>query len=647
MKQVFSLKIVFAVLLLAFSPKIFAQQDQFPDYRCLKDGNWSDFNSWEQNNGTGWGGAPGLTGPGKNNNVFIQFGHTITINANTAECNNLSIDQDNTLNSSTASPGFYSLRPGSKLDSRIGTPAQIINDGILGSATPGGNNDGISLEIPYNCNALELSGAGVTNIFRIAPFMSGVGFIRGMNFTFDQDVTTSGPFTAYANTVNNQLTDSIAYNIMAGRTVKVNGYFHSNSATATNSAGKYIYNVDGTLDLSASNSPSYIPAITGSVTTLNITGTLILGSQGLTVGSGNIVNLNGGVIDATATIGLLSGTAPFTITNGATVKRTVGATDVNFPVATTAAGFNPVTLNNTGTQDVFTVSVKDGFDFTMPSTYSVKVNKQWTITEGTSGGSSVIVKLGWITADQDAGFNPTGSAGTVKIIRYNGSAWEEIPATVTGSGTLASPYVATSNNPVVAFSPFGVVYTGTVQPVTISNQKAFQKNNGIQVEWTSAAETNLSKYIVEKSANGIAFTETGTVNPTGNSSAATVYTWYDATPNTGNNFYRIKVVNKDGSSRYTSIMKVATGKGKTDFVISPNPVFKANLVTLQLNNFTKGTYYLNLYSSSGQKVLSKQMIHPEGSASEVLQLPASVKDGIYSMQIKGDNFNMSKSIIIK
>src|SRR5207302_11385643 len=77
-----------------------------------------------------------------------------------------------------------------------------------------------------------------------------------------------------------------------------------------------------------------------------------------------LLNLgSGGFIDATATTTLTTGTIPF-VTNGTSyLKRTVGgSTDVNFPVATSNSGFNPAILNNSGVSDVFSVSVKNGFD---------------------------------------------------------------------------------------------------------------------------------------------------------------------------------------------------------------------------------------------------------------------------------------------
>src|SRR4028118_1348357 len=99
--QLFLFFVVQGLLSLSFLSKISAQH---PTYRPLKAGNWHEPSTWEQNVGGTWPGQPGLTAPGKQNNVQVKLGHTVTINANTAECNNLTIDSANLLTSSTTSP---------------------------------------------------------------------------------------------------------------------------------------------------------------------------------------------------------------------------------------------------------------------------------------------------------------------------------------------------------------------------------------------------------------------------------------------------------------------------------------------------------------------------------------------------------------
>lgn len=182
-------------------------------------------------------------------------------------------------------------------------------------------------------------------------------------------------------------------------------------------------------------------------------------------------------------------------------------------------------------------------------------------------------------------------------------------------------------------------------PVTFSNVKAYQKNSGIEVSWTSAGESNVKKYSVERSLDGKTFTEVGTVDARDGSTAQS-YTWIDALPKSGNNFYRIKAYDANGSIKYTTILKVTIGKGGEAIIISPNPV-RGNQLTLQLGNLSKGIYTLNVYNSTGQRVITQQLNHQGGSASEVLRLPSSAKSGMYNLQVSSNGVNLNKSFIVE
>lgn len=186
--------------------------------------------------------------------------------------------------------------------------------------------------------------------------------------------------------------------------------------------------------------------------------------------------------------------------------------------------------------------------------------------------------------------------------------------------------------------------TPTAFPVTFSSAKAFQKNGGIQVDWTSATESSLSHYAVEKSNDGRIFKEVATVAATGRGTTPQNYNWYDATPSQGTNFYRVKAVNIDGSHKYTGILSVATGRGKAAIMIAPNPV-RGNLLNLQMNNLAAGSYTLQLVNSVGQKVYGGTIVHQGGSSSESIALP-SLQKGMYTLQIANGATRMNKSVLI-
>lgn len=58
-------------------------------------GNWSDFNAWNKYIGSSWIAATAGQIPGTSSNVFVQAGHTISVDNGSAVCKNLNINGDN------------------------------------------------------------------------------------------------------------------------------------------------------------------------------------------------------------------------------------------------------------------------------------------------------------------------------------------------------------------------------------------------------------------------------------------------------------------------------------------------------------------------------------------------------------------------
>jgi hypothetical protein len=622
------------LLMILFTSAAFAQVTG--DYRSATSGQWGTTATWERYDGSAWVAATGTQAPGSSANVTIQSGHTVTLEAGKS-CNNLTIATGATLNSSLTNPNSNFLRVGSV----AGSNAIIANNGVLGAATLGGTGDGIALEVPTQAAGLKLTGTGVTNIYRVRANVANANTspTTAVTFEIDQDMGVSGPFTAYYNTANNSASDNFVYTINAGKVVKVNGQFHANTSNG-NSGGLYRYNINGTLDLSGSTVTSYINTTTNaaSVTTINVAGALKLGTGFSNTAPTSVMNVaSGGLVDASVTTSLVT-VVPF-VTNGtAYIKRTVGAADVNFPVAPTTAGYNPVILNNSGVADDFSVSVKNGFS--VPPAQTAQVNKEWTITEATPGGSAAIVKLGWIAADQIGGFDP---AGSVSIIRYNGTVYQTIPATVSGSGTVADPYIATSNAPVTVFSPFGVVNDGAL-PVSLLSFNASYADQKVNLAWKTANEVNVNRFEVETSLNGKDFNTVGTVSAR-NAGATVTYSYVHPIRLNGTAFYRLKMIDKDGSFTYSSVAKLKSAS-KGDFTIAPNPV-KGNTVNLQVEGMTKGSYTVSVFNNIGQQVFTKAISHDGGSATYQLQLPGTVKAGIYNLQLKDGESVINKKVVVE
>ena len=107
---------------------------------------------------------------------------------------------------------------------------------------------------------------------------------------------------------------------------------------------------------------------------------------------------------------------------------------------------------------------------------------------------------------------------------------------------------------VASFSGGGGGGTGNDQalPIKLLGFTATKEGSKNLLQWTTVQEVNSSYFEVERSGDGVNYKAIGQVNGAGNSSVAKNYSLVDAKPVNGMNYYRLKMVDKDGQSILTA-----------------------------------------------------------------------------------------------
>ena len=176
--------------------------------------------------------------------------------------------------------------------------------------------------------------------------------------------------------------------------------------------------------------------------------------------------------------------------------------------------------------------------------------------------------------------------------------------------------------------------TAAVLPLTLMRFEALKNTSIVQLNWQTTNEISSSHFIVEHSLNGINFNAIGRVEAR-STSGNNDYSLTDARPVDGVNFYRLKMVDIDGKTTYSSIIKINFA-GKSELQAFPNPA--KNTITLR-GLQSKGT--IKIIASDGKLV--KQLAITGNS---MLLDISTLSNGMYILQY-GDEGNVKQLKIVK
>ena len=160
-------------------------------------------------------------------------------------------------------------------------------------------------------------------------------------------------------------------------------------------------------------------------------------------------------------------------------------------------------------------------------------------------------------------------------------------------------------------------------PLKLTSFTAVKSGTAVAVSWKTAQEENTRLFRVQRSADGVHFTDLGELNAAGNSTTEQSYSFTDRLPFTGSNYYRLQTINTDGSADYSAIVLVRFGKEK-ELQLYPNPAY--DRVTI---SNTQGAGTIRVTDLAGKLVLQQAV----NGNSIVLDI-TSLKAGSYIVQLE-------------
>lgn len=183
-------------------------------------------------------------------------------------------------------------------------------------------------------------------------------------------------------------------------------------------------------------------------------------------------------------------------------------------------------------------------------------------------------ELAALAAAPASGVSDINSLSVYKNTDANGAALTAAPTVVTPTrASFGSNYVVTAS--ISSFSTFYFAGASMVLPADALVLSGRFLSPDVALQWETETEKNTARFIIEKSSNGRQFNSIGTIAAAGNTTIKTNYSYTDvdaATDAATALYYRIKLVDLNGTYRYSNVITVTLPSFTGTVTVAPNPV---------------------------------------------------------------------------
>jgi hypothetical protein len=192
---------------------------------------------------------------------------------------------------------------------------------------------------------------------------------------------------------------------------------------------------------------------------------------------------------------------------------------------------------------------------------------------------------------------------------------------------------------------------GLVIPIELLDFAAEQNGMRVDLNWSTASETNSSMFEVEKTeiTNGLrgTFSKIGEVSAAGNSAVTSYYNTSDRTIESGATYaYRLKMIDMDGEFEYSGerVLTIDADGAISLNGITPNPVNSISSLSYSLGMAT--SVEVVMYDMSGKAVLTLANGMQTSGTHELSINANDLSNGVYKLVLRANGKTLSTNVNI-
>ncbi|MGE5363644.1 MAG: SBBP repeat-containing protein [Bacteroidota bacterium] len=251
----------------------------------------------------------------------------------------------------------------------------------------------------------------------------------------------------------------------------------------------------------------------------------------------------------------------------------------------------------------------------------------------------------------DAGANPlwaqsTGGTGA----DYCNSAAVDASGNVHVAGSFVSPTITfgsavLNNSGGYDFFVAKLLRESGSLPVELASFGNACNGRDVQLKWTTATEVNVSGFEIQRT-QGDEWMTISFVEGAGNSNSSRSYLFVDRQLNVGKYQYRLKMLDTDGSFRYSEIINATVSVPEHFSLLQnyPNPFNPSTKIEYSIP--TSGKVKLDVFSVTGQLVRTLINSRQEAGYYSADFDAASLPSGVYLYRLQSGEFSETKKLLL-
>jgi len=207
-------------------------------------------------------------------------------------------------------------------------------------------------------------------------------------------------------------------------------------------------------------------------------------------------------------------------------------------------------------------------------------------------------------------------------------------------------YVAVYTNTCGTFTDTVTITAAATVPVTLTKFEGKLMNNDALLTWSTAAEKNNDYFLVQKSNDGVHYTNVGKVKGIGNSNQLNTYSLIDESAFTNRNgsiYYRLIQVDYNGAKTTSQSIVLSNLNNDLGLIVYPNP--SHGVFTYIFNSEYEGNVNINITNTLGVVVYEKKAIASTGA--NELSLEAELPNGMYVMTLELNGQKQTTRLLIQ